>query len=128
MAGTFHRLSIYLLAIALAVAPLRGALALVAVPATAAAHDCPHLQYDAHPWQHTADGSGTQDGGHGCSRDCGGACCGNACTCAQAAPGISASLRSASFTPEATRHTAVFPGFSQRSLPPPFRPPVSCPI
>src|SRR5512147_2655020 len=125
MAGTFHRLSLYLLALALAVTPLRGALALNTLSATASLHDCPHLRLDGHPPEHTAGCHGTHESGHDCSRGCSGSCCGSACTCAHVAAALTAYLRIPPYTPVAARHATDFQGFSQRSLPPPFRPPVS---
>jgi hypothetical protein len=128
MAGTFQRLSLYFLAIALAVAPLRGTLARIPLSAASSEHHCTQMAYGIHLPGNPVDSQalpGSRDSGHDCNRSCKGTCCGNACTCVPAAAAISASLWTAPLLTTAARHAPLFPGFTQRSLNPPFRPPVS---
>jgi hypothetical protein len=128
MAEIFHRLSLFLIAIALAVAPLRGTLAQMPLSAASSAHHCSQMAHGMHSPgnpvdHHVIPGSG--DSGHDCNRGCKGTCCGSACTCVHAAAAIPASPWTLLILSTAARHTAFFPGFTQRPLTPLFRPPVS---
>jgi hypothetical protein len=129
MVGIFHRLSLFLLALALAVAPLRGTLAMAPLSAAPSAHHCMQMAHGMHTPGHALDSTvmpTNRDSGHDCNRSCNGACCGGACTCVHAATtAIPVSLWKLPLLATATQHTALFTGFTQRSLPPPFRPPVT---
>ena len=128
MAGIFHRLLLLLLSLALAMTPLRGALGHISLTTASSEHHCTQMSHGMHspgkPVNHPAmPDSG--DSGHDCSRGCNGTCCTGACTCVHAAMAIPVSLWTVLLLTTAARHTRLFPGFTQRSLPPPFRPPVS---
>jgi hypothetical protein len=128
MAGIFHRLLFSLLAIALAVAPLSGALAQITFSVTSSEHHCSQMAHDMHSPGTPVDRHvipGGSDSGHGCNRGCHGNCCGHACTCVHVAAAIPVSLRTFPLLATAAQHSPLFPGFTQCSLPPPFRPPVS---
>jgi len=128
MVGTFQRLTLYFLALALAVTPLRGALAHIPFSQGTTEHHCMQMAHGMHSPGTTVDRHvvpGRHDSGHDCNRGCNGTCCGGACTCVHAATAIPVSLWTFPLLATAARHTPLFPGFTQRSLPPPFRPPVS---
>jgi len=128
MTGIFHRLLLSLLALALAMTPMRGALGHIPLSTSPSEHHCPQMSHGMHspgnPVDHQAmPGSG--DSGHDCSRGCNGTCCAGACTCVHAASAIPVSLWTLPLLATAARYTWLSPGFTRRSLPPPFRPPVS---
>jgi hypothetical protein len=128
MAGISQRLFLSLLALALAMTPLRGALGHIPLSTSLSEHHCTQLSHGMHspgkPVEHHAmPGSG--DSGHDCCRGCNGTCCTGACACVHAAMAIPVSLWTLPLLATATRHIRLFPCFTQRSLPPPFRPPVS---
>jgi hypothetical protein len=128
MAGTFHRLSLYLLALALAVTPLRGTLAQARLSAAHSEHHCTQMSQSMHSPGNTVESHampGSRDSDHDCTRGCNGTCCGSACTCVHAAAAIPASPWVLPLLTTTARHTALFPDFTQRSLSPPFRPPVT---
>ena len=127
------KLLLVIIAFALAVAPLRGTLALTA--ATAAGTDveshCAQMQADnVHPPDHQQAryNQGTEDSaGHDCEQGCGGACCDGTCNaCTHGVP--TAMTGALPFQPGFadavlnSRHSHVFP---ERSLPPPLHPPAA---
>jgi hypothetical protein len=128
MAGILHRLSLLLLALALAVVPLRGTLAQSTLSAAPSENHCTQMTHGMSTPGNPDSGPAMPDrldSGHDCSRGCNGSCCGGACNCVPAAAAIPASRWIVTFIPAADRYTSLFPGFAQRSLTPPFRPPVS---
>jgi hypothetical protein len=128
MAGIIQRLPLFLLALALAVAPLRGALAQNPLSAAPSESHCSQMTHGM-PAPGNPHGkpamSDSRDSGHDCSRGCSGSCCGGACNCVHAAAAIPAVPGMVSFFPAADRYTPANHGFTQRSPTPPFRPPVS---
>jgi hypothetical protein len=128
MAGIFHRLLLFLLALALAMTPLRGALGHTPLSTAPSEHHCAQISQGMHSPVNLLDHHampGVDDSGHDCSRGCNGTCCAGACSCVHAAMAIPVSLWTLPLLTTAARHTRLFTGFTQRSLPPPFRPPVS---
>jgi hypothetical protein len=131
MSDQKNRLVLLLIALALAVAPLRGTLAL---PSPASAGDGSHCagmqqakaQDDAGPAMHHERHTGNPD--RPCQAGCNGDCCDSACNnCAPSAP-----TTALSGEPAAAGHAnGLPPGFSfntrytDRAIIPPLRPPAS---
>ena len=117
-------------AFALAVSPLRGALALpVMAPADDTTH-CDQMQTVMQSPDHMAgmQDSATDDSDHDCDQDCGGNCCDGACnTCAHGSIALSNPGAAFSDTPNNSLTIAVSYGVSGRTDHPPFRPPISLP-
>ena len=122
------------LALALAVAPLRGAFALPAsAPADGTSH-CEQMQAEMQSSGHMAamqdaavsQSKDTRDSA--CEQGCGGDCCDGACNaCAHASMALSSTLTVASDNFYAPLNIIVSYGVSGRSIHPPFRPPISLP-
>jgi len=116
-----------MIALALAVSPMRGALAL---PMIADADDAPHcaeMQHDLQAADTLADMQiQATESGHKCEQGCNGSCCNGACNaCVHGASAISDSIF---VTPDFhdTPLTALFlVSFPERTVIPPLRPPAS---
>jgi len=128
MAGISQRLLLLLLAIALAMTPLRGALGHIPLSMAPSEHHCQQMSQGMHSQGTTVTHHampGVDDSGHDCCRSCNGSCCAGACSCVHAAMAIPVSLATLPLLATTAPHTRLFPGFTRRSLPPPYRPPVS---
>lgn len=122
-----HNWFLILLALALAVAPLRGAWAISIPAATESTAPCHQMDMPAAdtPADMQQQDSATETG-HSCEQGCTGACCDAACSaCVHAA---SALLNTVNITPElhATPRDTMLPAaFPKRTVIPPLRPPAS---
>jgi len=126
MAGIFQRLSLLLIVLALAFAPLRGSLAQTPVSATPGDHHCAQMAHAKHAPGTAADASLAETGsGHDCTHGCKGNCCGSACGCAHVAAAIPAAAWSVPSLRVEARPIPPLSDFTQNTLSPPFRPPVS---
>ena len=121
-----------LLAVALAVAPLRTVLALpVAAGAAEEAAHCATMSHGAHSMEHT--GVGMHDGfkldpDQRCERGCGGDCCNGSCgTCVHAGLALPRTPAAGSDVYNDVPTRAVAYRYAVRTIPPPFRPPISLP-
>lgn len=122
-----HKWFLILLALALAVAPLRGAWAIsipVATESTAPCHQMDMPAADTLADMQQQD-SATETG-HSCEQDCTGACCDAACNaCVHATSALSDTViisLELHATPRDTMFRAAFP---KRTVIPPLRPPAS---
>ncbi len=121
-----QKILLFVVALALAISPLRGVLAMTATDAAGTEAHCAQMQDDAHAGHAMAD---MQDGaapGHGGAHDCDGECCNDACnSCTHGSIALSTAVVIAS----ETLHTELLHGipdsFPGRSIHPLFRPPIS---
>lgn len=126
------KLILLVVAFTLAVAPLRGAFALVddaAGSVTAETH-CDQMQGDMHPPEHLQtqlDQGNADPSGHDCEQGCGGSCCDGACTvCVHGVPtAMTGTLLFLSVFSGAVQNTVSSHAFPERSLPPPLHPPAT---
>ena len=113
-----QKLLLLFLTLALAIAPLRGALAIVDIPVTMSESHC--AQSDI---QHQDTGASST---HDSKQECDGACCDDSCNnCVHVTSGISKTL---TLTPAVTGppHTPAIPvSFSVRTVIPLLQPPAS---
>ena len=133
-----HRILLVIVALALAVSPLRGALA---VPLMAAADDATHcvqMQDDMQSPDHM-DGMQATNAGNsdpdtldpgnsdsGCDQGCGGNCCDGACNaCAHGALALLNTVTVSIDTHANLLNITLPHTFSGRTVHPPFRPPIS---
>jgi len=125
-----HKFLLIFIVLALAIAPLRGVLA---APVPAAADDPSHCEQVQTGMQASGHVAGTQDTtadtrDHDCDQGCGGDCCDGACNdCAHASIALSGIH---SVTPDnlyISQTVFVSYGVSDRTVHPPFRPPISLP-
>lgn len=119
-----------LVAIALALAPLRAALTMPVTNAAESATHCTHMQTGMHAMAHTAGRHSVTPGhsSHGCDKDCKGLCCDGACGhCVHAAVALPVTL--AGGLPRCNRYlnAAEAPRYIGRTLYPPLRPPIALP-
>ena len=133
-----HRFLLVIVALALAVSPLRGALA---VPQMAAADDATHcvqmqdgMQLPDHRDGMQATNAGNSDSDNsdhgnsdqGCDQDCGGNCCDGACNaCAHGALALLNTVTVSTDTHANPLKITLPYTFSGRTVHPPFRPPIS---
>ena len=128
MKKQMHKLLLVIVALALALSPLRGALAL---PVSAAADDmvhCAQMKNGMHSPDHMADmqDSTADNSVHECDQGCDGDCCDGACnTCAHGAIALSSPITVSSQNPNNSLTTVLSYGVSGRTVHPPFRPPIS---
>jgi len=130
MSKTVRNLILILTALALAVSPLRGALALPVMAVADDTNHCDQMQMAMPSQVHTSaikdSTADTRDAG--CDRGCGGDCCDGACNaCAQGSMALSTTL---AVTPDMYHSPlvlAVSHSISGRTVHPPFRPPISLP-
>ena len=125
------RALLLLVAIALAVSPLRGAFAspVIADAADDAAH-CATMPHGAHSMDQRAamPDSSPQAPDHHCKQGCGGHCCNGSCgTCVHACLAVprNPAVGSDTFS-DLPVNTAVY-RYAARTIPPPFRPPIAIP-
>ncbi len=129
-----HKLLQVLLALALAIAPLRGAWAAPDMTAPAAtdsspAH-CEHMQHgkpadNAAHGMHAGHNVAMQNSGP-CDHDCGGSCCDASCNaCVHATPAIPGAIRLLSGSAAETLHTTPSPLFPERPAIPLLHPPAT---
>lgn len=129
-----HKLLQILLALALAVAPLRASLAAADSTPTAATGDnathCEHMQpgptadSDSHG-MHAGHDSALTDSAP-CNHDCGGSCCGASCsTCVHATLAIPANLTLLPGSTAGTPSTSFSPLFPERPAIPLLHPPAA---
>jgi len=127
MQKSLEKILLILVAVALAFAPLRGALA-VSVAAEPAAH-CDQMQDGARVMDHdtgTHDDAGAHQAGHGCDRGCDGSCCDGDCgTCAHASIALPNSLAGTPNLYNDSLTVVVSHRFTGRNPHPPFRPPIA---
>jgi hypothetical protein len=122
-----HKWFLILLALALAVAPLRGAWAISIPAATESTPPCHQMDMPAAgtPSDMQQQDNATETS-HSCEQDCTGACCDAACNaCVHAASALSDSVI---FMPElhaTPRDTMFRASFPKRTVIPPLRPPAS---
>jgi len=130
MPARTHKFLLIFLALALAIAPLRGALA---VPVPADADDPSHcvqvqagMQASGHVAAMQDTTADTRD--HDCKQGCGGDCCDGACNdCAHGSIALSGI---SSVTPDnlyTSPTLTASSGIAGRTVHPPFRPPISLP-
>lgn len=122
-----HKWFLVMIALALAVAPLRGAWA-ISIPATAESA-APCHQMDM-PAAGTAADSQQQDSatetGHTCEQGCNGACCDAACNaCVHVASALSDTVIITPELHDTPRDTMFRVSFPKRAVIPPLRPPAS---
>ena len=125
-----HKFLLILVALALAVSPLRGALAVSAfAPADDKSH-CEQMQAELQSPGHMAamQDAATDTRDHKCEQDCGGDCCDGACNaCAHASIALLSTPSVTSGNLDTPLNIIVSYGVSGRSIHPPFRPPISLP-
>ena len=125
-----YRILLAVVASALVLAPLRGALALPVIAAAADTSHCAQMQAGmpspaqlAEIQDLTAD-----DAAHGCDQGCGGDCCDGACNaCAQGSVALPSVIAVTSDIHDSTLNLTVSYGVPGRTVHPPFRPPISLP-
>ena len=122
-----HKWFLVMIALALAVAPLRGAWA-SSMPA--AAEDTSHCAQMDMQSVDTAGSTQQQDSapdtGHNCEQDCSGSCCDAACNaCVHAASALSDTVIVTLELHATTRDTMLRVAFLKRTVVPPLRPPAS---
>ena len=125
-----YRLLLVVVASALALAPLRGALALPVIAAAADTSHCAQMQAGMHSPDQLAEIQDltADDAAHGCDQGCGGNCCDGACnTCVHGSVALSSVIAVTADMHEDALDLTVSPGFSGRTVHPPFRPPISLP-
>ena len=117
-----------IVALALAVAPLRG---LLAFPAPSATDETPHcMQMQGDSMDHLAGLPDTtpEHPGHGCAPGCGGDCCNGACgACVHVAVALPTVIAAGSHGHNGILHTVDPQRFAGRTVHPPYRPPISLP-
>jgi len=114
-----RKLVLLLVTLALAIAPLRAALAL---PVMVVADEPDHCEQMQEGMQDVAVDN--QD--HSCDQGCGGDCCDGACnTCAHGSIALSGPITITSDNHESHLNSRVAYGVSGRTVHPPFRPPIS---
>lgn len=122
-----HKLFLILLALALAVAPLRGAWAISVPDATESTSHCAQMDMPTAgtPADMQQQDSATETG-HSCEQGCTGACCDAACNaCVHATSALSDTVI-ISLELHATPRDTMFPAaFPKRTVIPPLRPPAS---
>ena len=122
-----YRILLVIVASTLALAPLRGVLAL---PAIAAADDTSHCLQMQHGMQSPDQLDGMQDStvddsDHDCDPGCGGDCCDGACNaCAHGSVALSSVIAVTSGIHNNSLNLTVSFGVSGRTVHPPFRPPI----
>ena len=126
MAVLFQRLSLLLIALALAVAPLRGSFAQFSASPSSAAHHCAQM---VQAGDAAAKSSPTKSGGsHDCGHGCKGICCGSACGCAHATAAITVATWFVPLVRTVSKPIPPIGVLAERTLSPPFRPPLSCAV
>ena len=129
MSKLTYRILLVIVASALALAPLRGALALPVVAADADTSHCMQMQHGMHSPDRLA---GMQvpvadNSGHDC-QGCGGDCCDGACNdCAHGSVALSSVIAVTPGIPASPPELSVSYGVSGRTVHPLFRPPISLP-
>jgi hypothetical protein len=127
MRRRLHNLLLILVTLSVAIAPLRGALALPEATPTHSENHCAGMQHDMQQMNHQAlHGDKTDSKPHRCKSGCNGSCCDQDCNaCLHATAAITPS-------PVALRDTRVnelglpvADNFPERHLKPPLRPPLT---
>jgi hypothetical protein len=125
------RVLLCLIAIALAVSPLRGVFAL---PVAGAADDVAHcatMAQGMHAMDHmnaVMPDSFPHDPDHHCKQGCVGDCCNGSCgTCAHACLALPGTPAAGSDTHFSFLTIEVVYRYAGRSIPPPYRPPIALP-
>ena len=125
-----YRLLLVVVASALVLAPLRGALALPVIAAAADTSHCDQMQAGMHAPAQLAEIQDltADDAAHGCGQGCGGDCCDGACNaCAHGSVALSSVIAVTSDIHDSTLNSTVSYGVPGRTVHPPFRPPISLP-
>ena len=123
-----YKILLVIITSALALAPLRGVLALPVIAAADDTSHCVQIQNGMHSPDQLAEiqDSAADDSGHGCDQGCGGDCCDEACNnCAHGSIALSSVIAVASDIHDNPLNLTVSYDVSGRTVHPPFRPPIS---
>ena len=129
MSKLTYRILLVIVVSALALAPLRGALALPVVTADADSSHCMQMQHGMHSMDRLAGMPVpvADNSGHDC-QGCGGDCCEGTCNdCAHGSVALSSVIAVTSEFHDTPPGLSVSYGVSGRTIHPPFRPPISLP-
>jgi hypothetical protein len=122
-----HKWFLIMIALALAVAPLRGAWAMAIPAPTEGTSHCAQMDMPttATPADRQLQDSATETG-HTCEQGCKGACCDGACkACVHAASALADTVIITPELHDTPRYTMVRVSFPKRTVIPPLRPPAS---
>ena len=122
-----YKILLVIVASAVALAPLRGVLALPVIAAADDASHCLQMKNGMHSPDQLAgmQGSTADDSGHGCDQGCGGDCCDGACNaCTHGSLALSSVIIVLSDIHNNSLNLTVSFGVSGRTVHPPFRPPI----
>jgi hypothetical protein len=122
-----HKLLLVMVALSVALAPLRGALALPEPATPDTGSHCAGMQHDMQQMDHdTGHGSDTGNNSHNCKSGCNGACCDKSCSsCWHASAAIPASVILLHAAPDQERGLPAACNFTDRHLAPPLHPPTA---
>ena len=119
MRSRTHKFLLIIVALVLAVSPLRGALALQVMTV---ADEPTHCQQIHDGMQYVA----VENQDHRCEQDCGGDCCDGACNaCTHGSIAVSGPITVTPDNHESHLNSLVSYGVPGRTVHPPFRPPIS---
>jgi len=127
MSRRLHKLLLVFIALALAVSPLRGALALSAMSAEDGVMHCTNMHDGMQTMDHMAAMQDTtaDNPGPGCDQGCDGDCCDGACkTCAHGSVALLATMAVMADLHDMPLKISVSQDVSGRTVLPPFRPPI----
>ena len=122
-----YKILLVIITSALALAPLRGVLALPVIAAADDTSHCDQMQNGMHSRDQLAgiQDSTTDDSDHGCDQGCGGDCCDGACNaCTHGSLALSSVIIVLSDIHNNSLNLTVSFGVSGRTVHPPFRPPI----
>lgn len=119
-----HKWFLVMIALALAIAPLRGAWAMSMPTNVDSTSHCVQMDMQAADTLASMQQDGATD--PKCEQDCTKTCCDGACnTCTQGAPGISDSVNITTVSHDTQRNFMLLAYFPERTVTPPLRPPAS---
>ncbi len=122
-----HKLLLILIALSVALAPLRGALALPQVATPDSESHCAGMQHDMQQMDHDAGhGDNTGNDPHKCKSGCNGSCCDKGCNvCVHAKAAIPACVILLRAAPGHRHGLPVAGNFPERHPDPPLHPPIA---